>query len=226
MHKRITNKNKFRNKLTALVIMPLVFAFLAYVIIYFAGKPIIDPVMDVLSIITKDYNSSEDNNADLLDLNSLPQYSGTIKASKVAFPTYGDKYGHLTIDGTKVKTDVFFGDGSRELRLGVGQYMGSSFPGLSSTVLIGGHNNTFFNDLKSAKVGKKIRLITNYGQYVYKITKTEVRPHTDKTAYDLSATKENIVLYTCYPFNMLGLTKDRFFVYGEFVSGPKVNTKE
>ena len=89
-------------------------------------------------------------------------------------------------------------------------------------MLVGGHNNSYFNGLKSVKVGNTITLKTNYGVYTYKVTKTAVLPATDKSAYDLKATQENLVLYTCYPFDMLGLTPNRYFVYADYVSGPRV----
>ena len=34
--------------------------------------------------------------------------------------------------------------------------------------------------------------------------------------------KPRLILYTCYPFDMLGLTPKRFFVYAEQISGPTV----
>lgn len=221
-----TIKNIFKNKLTALISMPLVFTFLGYLLIYFVGAPIINPALDIISIISADFNVGEVQNYDLLDLNTLPQYSGEIKASEVTFPAVGDKYGILTIEGTDVNAELYFGDGRRELRLGLGQYNGSSFPGTGGTVLISGHNNSAFKDLKSAKVGDKVNLRTNYGMYVYEITATAIKKNTDKTAFDLFKDEENLVLYTCYPFDKLGITADRYFVYGKIVSGPKILTRE
>lgn len=45
---------------------------------------------------------------------------------------------------------------------------------------------------------------------------------TDTSAYDLDADTENIILYTCYPFGILTRTTQRYFVYGDLVSGPAV----
>jgi sortase A len=30
-------------------------------------------------------------------------------------------------------------------------------------------------------------------------------------------------MYTCYPFDELGLTDQRFFVYAKYVSGPQID---
>ena len=37
---------------------------------------------------------------------------------------------------------------------------------------------------------------------------------------DFTRTDENLILYTCYPFDALGFTPNRFFVYAKYVSGP------
>ena len=43
----------------------------------------------------------------------------------------------------------------------------------------------------------------------------------DDTAYDLLQDKEQLIMYTCYPFEMLvGITKqERLFVYADKISG-------
>ena len=48
----------------------------------------------------------------------------------------------------------------------------------------------------------------------------QVKDCEDSSAYDFSRTDENIILYTCYPFGTIGFTRDRYFVYGEYRSGP------
>ena len=73
--------------------------------------------------------------------------------------------------------------------------------------------------LKNAKAGQEITLKTGYGDYKYKIRETAVRDSLDTTAYDLSADYENLVLYTCYPFDEVGLTDKRLFVYADFTDG-------
>ena len=165
---------------------------------------------DVISLIESDEPSvSEDED--------------TVKSSEVVFPYYGDKFAELSVDGTSIQgASLYFGDGKAQLKKGVGMYAGSSYPGMGSTCLISGHNNRDFHALKDAEVGAMIRVSTLYGEYVYRITSCEIRQATDDSAYDLSATVENIILYTCYPFNELGLTSKRYFVYGEYVSGPRI----
>ena len=111
------------------------------------------------------------------------------------------------------------GDDDVALSNGAGIYYGSFIPGYGGTILVAGHNNTFFNGLKNAKAGQEIILKTSYGNYRYKIRETAVKDSLDTTAYDLSADYENLVLYTCYPFDEVGLTGKRLFVYADLTDG-------
>lgn len=205
--------------------MPLLFATIGYVLLFAAASPVVIPLRNLISLIsldnTVDLNASV-SSVDLFTDSQEIETGDTVSASAITFPTFGDRFGNITIDNASVDAPLFFGDSNAELKNGVGQYNGSTFPGCGGTVLVGGHNNSYFNGLKNVKKGDLVTLKTNYGTYVYKVTKTAVLPASDKTAYDLAAKKENLVLYTCYPFDMLGLTPNRYFVYADYVSGPRV----
>lgn len=205
--------------------VPLLFASIGYLVLYIAGTPIWNPVSDIVSMISRENTDNIGFDAPTTDLfaDSQPVEEGeTIPASQIVFPTYGDRYGQVIIEKAGVEVDMYFGDSDRELRNGVGHYNGSSFPGCGSTVLVGGHNNAHFNGLKNVEVGDVITLKTHYATYTYTVTKTAVMNAKDDKAYDLLAKEENLVLYTCYPFDMLGLTPKRYFVYAEYTSGPRV----
>ena len=97
---------------------------------------------------------------------------------------------------------------------------------ISSAGIIAGHNHTFFHTLGKAKPGDKIQIDTNYGKYVYQIKKAQIRNASDTSAYNLQSKKENLILYTCYPFNEIGLTAQRYYVYADMISGPKIDKQE
>ena len=138
------------------------------------------------------------------------------------YPSVGDRVGHLTISGTVVDCDVYWGDSEAQFSLGAGIYTGSHIPGEGGTILMGAHTGTFFRDLESVTEGADITFTTDYGEYHYTVTRMAVVEETDTSAYDLDANTENIILYTCYPFGILTRTTQRYFVYGDFVSGPAV----
>ncbi len=202
---------------------PLAFALIGYSIIYFASGGIISPVLSIVSMMSTG-GEQLDSSAytDIYSGEIFVNYTDSVPSSTIKFPMINTKYGEISIENTDVNCSLIFGDSAAMLKKGACQYMGSSFPGLGSTVLVSGHNNSYFSGLKDAKIGDTVTIRTNYGVYTYKITSTDIKLNTDKSAYDLSADKENLVLYTCYPFNALGLTAQRYFVYCEYVSGPHV----
>lgn len=205
--------------------MPLLFALVGYIILYAAASPVLVPVHNLISLMSlNDKMSLQDDSSydDLFTNQSVPETGETVNASSITFPAFGALFGNLSIDGRSVDAPLFFGDSNSELKRGVGQYNGSAYPGCGGTVLIGGHNNSYFNGLKNVETGDIVTLKTNYGTYQYRVTKTAVLPESDTTAYDLNAREENLVLYTCYPFDMLGLTPNRYFVYAKYESGPRV----
>ncbi|MDD6489437.1 MAG: class D sortase [Clostridia bacterium] len=155
--------------------------------------------------------------------NNKSNQKETVKISDITFPKYGEQFGELIIEDCQINNKLFFGDNDIALNNGVGIYNGSAIPGYGKTILVAGHNNTYFNGLKYAKKGQKVKMRTSYGNYTYEITDIKVRKATDRTAYDLAANYENLIMYTCYPFDELGLTPDRCFVYAKFVSGPEID---
>ncbi len=221
---------KSMKRLMAYICVPLVFTLLGYSVIYAVGSPLFSPFLSILQMISlKQPLDFQNDNLDSIFSEGMTQPTPdktddgeVLKASGITFPTFGTHYGELRIDGTSVKAPLYFGDSKVILKKGVGQYNGSFYPGCGGTIIIGGHNNTFFHNLDEAVVGKIVVLETNYGTYTYEVTETAVKKATDKTAYDLKATQENLVLYTCYPFDTLGLTPDRYYVYAKYVSGPKI----
>ena len=135
----------------------------------------------------------------------------------------GDRYADITISGTNVNAPVYYGDTNKILNQGVGTYMENSsagLPGEGKTILLSGHNNTFFNDLQHAEEGATVTITTHYGVYTYEVTETKILDYQDSSAYDFSREDENLILYTCYPFDAMGFTPDRFFVYARYISGP------
>ena len=152
----------------------------------------------------------------------------TIKASRIVYPKYGEQFGTIEIGSLGLLQNLFFGDSANNLSRGVAQFAGSSFPGEGSTCLIAGHNTeAMFGRLSEVLEGDEVKITTNYGVYVYKVTRMET-VFLDKAeeAAKLDSNVENLVLYTCYPFNSLGDYSQRYFVYCEYVSGPKVLLNE
>lgn len=204
------------------IILPIIFCALIYLVVFFVFAPSISSFVSIGSMFFSSGNKdfSEEYNNIFIPVEEIPENSDknngnvkSIKISEINFPVYGDQFGELIIEDCQVNTKLFFGDGNVALNNGAGIYNGSAIPGYGKTILVAGHNNTYFNGLKYAKKGQQIKIRTSYGNFTYEITDIQVKDQSDSSAYNLSANHENLILYTCYPFDELGLTPKRCFVY-------------
>lgn len=143
-----------------------------------------------------------------------------------SYPAAGDYLGHLTVSGTTVDCDVYYGDTETEFSKGAGTYKGAYIPGEGGTILMGAHTNTYFRDFESAQVGADVTFVTQYGEYHYTITDMQVSTDTDTSAYDLEVDEENLIMYTCYPFGTMEYTDQRYFIYCDYVSGPEFELQQ
>ncbi len=230
------HKNRRRHKKTngkSFIILPIIFLVGTYLVLYLALSPSLSTAVSVGGLVfsdtEKDYSTeyknifvpvAEDATLPTVTKEDNKQY---LESDAVEYPMYSNQFGELIIEDCGIENKLFFGDGEVALRNGVGIYSGSFIPGYGGTILVAGHNNTYFNGLKNAKEGQIVKIRTSYGNYEYRITKTAVKAYNDRSAYDLTADYENLIMYTCYPFDELGLTRDRFFVYAEYVSGPQID---
>lgn len=218
------------------IILPIIFCVVIYLLCFFVLSPTLSTVFSVGSFFFSDtkkdfseeYNNifvpiEESSEAEVSDVQSSEQKSNVINASEITFPKYGEQFGELIIEDCQINNRLFFGDNDIALNNGVGVYNGSSIPGYGKTILVAGHNNTYFNGLKYAEKGQQVKIRTSYGNYIYEITDIQIKKASDKTAYDLNANYENLIMYTCYPFDELGLTEYRCFVYAKLVSGPEID---
>ncbi len=104
----------------------------------------------------------------------------------------------------EISADLYFGDSNKVLKKGLGQYIGSFIPGYGKPLLI--NNNGQFSQIEKCPGGDIVTITTSYGVYQYQVTGMQIAASTDKSAYDLGQNKEQLILYTCYPFDTLGLT--------------------
>lgn len=213
--------NKFGGK--SFIILPIIFFVVTYLVMYLAFIPTLSTIASAAGMFfsdtEKDYSTEYNNIFVPVSEEETKTY---IDSESIEYPQYNTQFGELIIEECGIDNKLFFGDGNVALRNGVGVYNGSFIPGYGGTILVAGHNNTYFNGLKYAEPGQKVIIRTSYGNYEYEITETAVKKMTDSTAFDLSADYENLVMYTCYPFDELGLTSQRFFVYAKPVSGAAI----
>lgn len=145
----------------------------------------------------------------------------SLSINKIVMPKFSEQYGVLENKDLKIDTPVFFGDRPEELEEGAGTYLGSYLPGFGKTILIGAHDTTYFKGLENVAIDDEFTFTTTYGIYKYRVSKINILSDQFEDAFDLNADKEELVLYTCYPFGALnGKKTQRMFVHLEPVSGP------
>ena len=188
----------------ALFLVPLSFTIICYLVLFLIISPIIEPVMSIYSLVASEHapNLNDTSNKDL--------YSNKL-------------FGKISIESVNKNINLYYGDGNEQLRKGAGLFNGSFLPGFNRTSMIAGHSLPYFECLGDVKAGDIIKISTHYGDFEYKITNTKIGKATDESNYDLGQSeKEQLILYTCYPFELIGYKSDRLFVYADKISGPTI----
>ena len=212
------------------IILPIVFLLIGYLLFFICLTPILSPLVSIYELAFSNANvntivepgeNSAFNGGSGVD-------NGYLTSGDITFPSYGDHFGHITVEGTDIDTDVIFGDDTSLLKKGACMSYYSHIPGCGRGVLIGAHNNTYFHSLQDVQTGALVNLSTTYGNFVYRVYLTNVINVDTDSSYRaaLNGDKETLILYTCYPNNTLSLTPYRFIAYCEKVSGPHVNMYE
>lgn len=222
-NKRIARK---LNRVMAYIYVPLLFSFIAYGVIYLLASDLIGIVTSAASMIISDEAPNFDteyNSVFEKDLVEVTEDNGTltVKRSEVGIADYGEMYAHVRCTKIALDAPVYKGDDEKILKHGVGQNFASSQPGFGNLVLLSAHNNLYFNALKNIAVDDIVEIETSYGTYSYKVTEAKVVEAKDESAYNFLVDHEQLIMYTCYPFDMLSTTPYRYFVYADLVSGPK-----
>ncbi len=150
-------------------------------------------------------------------------YTSKVSIREMKFPRNGEKYGVISCDRIKINCDLYLGDNDKILKVGAGTYFGGKIPGDQGTIMVAAHCNTFFRNLGDVQIGDLINIETTYGDYVYRVTETKIISAKDTDSYDFTLDYENLILYTCYPFNTLLSTTKRFMVYCELADGTLID---
>ena len=141
----------------------------------------------------------------------------------IEFPDAGDHYAQIECERIELDAPVYWYDTPEILAAGVGQSIASKPPGYGRTVLLSGHNTSWFRCLEYIDVGDVLNLDTNYCEYEYTVTNVEVMNEKvleSKLADDLMAEDEKLIMYTCYPFYVIsGRKTDRLVVTAERTKG-------
>ena len=242
---RTPHPRDYRIYLGTLFAVPIIFVFMICLLAYFALTPIAGSYLNMAMRVIGDnvvvealdsvnlmespppapplipVSQAENENISDTGSNNLGYF---IRWSDLTLPKIGDRYARITVSGTTVDSPVFWGDSETELNRGVGTFTGTWLPGFGRTTLLAGHRNTDFAGLQTVQIGAVITIETFYGTYTYEVVRTEVfHMNTAAEAVDFFRDDDNVILYTCYPFDLIGAARYRLFVFGNKLSGTPVD---
>lgn len=222
----------------AYVGVPVAFCLAGYLLIWLALQPVWNMATATIGFIVSDEAPSFDPNLTVtydpaaLKPTAASDGNGSsyINGKDVEFPHSGEQYGHIECADIGLDAPVYWYDSEEILAYGAGQSLISMPPGFNGPIILSGHNTTYFRCLQDAKQGNVIQFHTNYCEYEYTVTKVEVYNEDVLESLLIDKTKrqkEELILYTCYPFHAIsGRKTDRQVVFAKRTAGQDVRWKE
>jgi sortase A len=128
----------------------------------------------------------------------------------------------LSIPRLKLEVPVFNGTDDLTLNRGAGRVAGTALPGHVGNIAIAAHRDGFFRGLKDIRLGDRVALQTDPGDYVYRVDNISIVEPSD-TSVLRPGDKSSITLITCYPFYFVGNAPQRYIVHASLV-GPTSST--
>lgn len=187
------------------VIVAFLFVILFFPIIKIVVGQQIDEIITILNYFAIDTEKKQISEITLNKNEGLKNY-----------PEYGTKYAQIEIDKIGVNLPVYFGDTLEILKNGVGHSSGSYFPGEGGSIIYMGHNSKqVFRKFSEMKKKDKVKITTDYGEFNYEVYDMKLVIETDKLP--IQKDEEILMIYTCYPFDNIGYTKQRYVIYAKLV---------
>lgn len=171
---------------------------------------------DDIEIETNIENSEviEDETTDNILVTTTLDESAFIDGHLKEYPAFGEQYGTLIINKIGVYAPIIFGANSDTILNGVGHDSGSYFPGENGSIIMCEHNYmNHFNRLGELESGDIIEIKTDYGDFYYSVYDSQIVLENETEKLPIQQGEENLMIYTCYPFNSVGYTNERYVVY-------------
>jgi LPXTG-site transpeptidase (sortase) family protein len=128
----------------------------------------------------------------------------------------GDPIGRIEVPRLHLSGVVANGDDEGTLQVAIGHLPDTPLPWEQGNSALAGHRDTFFRGLRGIRVGDDMRLLTAYGDFTYRVTRTVIVMPDDLSV--LAPTPQaTLTLVTCYPFSFIGHAPKRFIVQAERV---------
>ena len=123
----------------------------------------------------------------------------------------GSLVGRIDIPRLEISAIVFEGTSDDTLARGVGHLRGSAGPGERGNLVLAGHRDTFFRDLRGIRQGDEVKVKGPEGEFEYQVASTAI-VDPDQTEVLKPGDGATLTLITCYPFRYIGNAPQRFIV--------------
>jgi sortase A len=166
-------------------------------------------IQDTSEDLSTDESDEVDENQIYYNKKDFPGYKWGALWAKLSIPTIGLE-----------NKNVYAGESNSIYKKGIGKRFGTRFPGQGGNIVLGAHVTREFYDLQLLKVGDKVYIETEYGDYIYEVFETKIFSIADYS-YVMNYDKgEQLTLYTCHPRGTAYRT-ERFGVFCKKISGPE-----
>ena len=201
MYNRVFTKTVKATIINLMVALFITVAIMLSIYLFFGAK--IEDTISMVSKISIDKDNKQIQETIMNEENLIKNY-----------PEYGTQYATIQIPKIGVDLPVYYGETLEILKKGVGHSSGSYFPGEGGSIIYMGHNSrNVFRRFSELEINDEITIKTNYGEYTYKIYDMQYVNENDVDKLPIQKEKETLMVYTCYPFNNIGYTTQRYVVY-------------
>ncbi|HSI66166.1 MAG TPA: class D sortase [Planococcus sp. (in: firmicutes)] len=132
-------------------------------------------------------------------------------------PTVGENVGNLTLPAINEVLPIIHGTDEDELSRGIGHFAGSVLPGENDNAVLSGHRDTVFRELGQLEITDQLIVETSAGKFTYEIREIKIVPSDDKSIIT-PTTSAVLTVTTCYPFDFIGSSPDRYILIADLVS--------
>lgn len=205
------------------IIITILSCVFSLILLLGAGKQIIDLITaDFEYVVVQGGVEDDIRNSANLKIGNLTD--GVIDENEFVEPVAYEQYGFIICDDIGLNAPLYYGDNESVLKVGVGHSLSSHMFGENGTILVGGHDSTFFKCLDKLNEGMTISVKTYFGIFEYEVTESKI---VDGSDYEIAEGKEQLVLYTCYPIGKINDNRSQKILFVcDKVSGPVLGGTE
>jgi sortase A len=125
----------------------------------------------------------------------------------------------LEIPRLNLSSAILPGDSADVLGVAIGHLPDTPRPWERGNSALAAHRDGLFRPLRNIRLGDEIRVRSEQGDQIYRVSETKVVMPDDLSVLQPTATP-TLTLITCYPFNFIGSAPKRFIVHAERVDVP------